>query len=334
MRRTSPFIDTAAVEAWDSWFRWRERGRLRDLDVEATWRRVAVALSSRPASPVPVAELLEACASWRLLLDERILAGAGTAEACWPDDALVALINVPIFVRNRFTAQATIDLASLAQTARLAVTALDAAADLGMPAGAPARTLRIGLTGLADALALLGLGYASDAARRQAAGVAGVLAQACLEAGIRLARDRGCDPSGAEAQLERARRRGFPADLLRDLVRHGARYAALTAITSQPRLALLANNVSDALDPLPGERQRPAMSAGYAHSLRRALALPSGAAFAPLAERAVDAQLAMRGAVQPWIDAAIVYPLAMRPTPGAAAWDALADAVARPGDPL
>lgn len=314
MQRTSPFIDPASVEAWDSWFRWRERGRLRDLDVEATWRRVVAALTAAPHASAPAAaDLFEACASWRLLLDERILAGAGTPEANWPGDGLVALINVPVFVRGRFGADAAIDRASLAQTARLAVAALDAAADAAPPSGARTRSLRVGLTGMADALALLGIEYGSEAGRRQAAEVAQLLAQASLEAGVRLACDRGADPGDAALPLERARRRGLPAELVRDLARHGVRYAALTAITAQPRLALLANDVSDGLDPLPNPRPlragaaaaRAPASGGYALNLRRALAAPATPAFATRAELPPDALRAMRSAVQPWIDAPI-----------------------------
>lgn len=316
MQRTSPFIDPASVEAWDSWFRWRERGRLRDLDVEATWRRVVGALTASPRASAPAsAELFEACASWRLLLDERILASAGTPEASWPDDGLVALINVPVFVRGRFGADAAIDRASLAQTARLAVSTLDAAVDAAVPGGARSRSLRIGLTGMADALALLGLGYGSEAGRRQAAEIARLLAQASLEAGVRLACDRGADGGDAALPLERARRRGLPPELVRDLARHGVRYGALTAITAQPRLALLANNVSDGLDPLPdprpfhaGAAARAPVSGGYARSLRRALAAPPTSASATRAELPPDAPLAMRAAVQPWIDAPIGDP--------------------------
>lgn len=316
MQRTSPFIDPASVEAWDSWFRWRERGRLRDLDVEATWRRVVGALTASPGASAPAsAELFEACASWRLLLDERILASAGTPEAAWPDDGLVALVNVPVFVRGRFGADAAIDRAALAQTTRLAVSTLDAAIDAAVPGGARTRSLRVGLTGMADALALLGVEYGSEAGCRQAAEIARLLAQASLEAGVRLACDRGADGGDAALPLERARLRGLPPELVRDLARHGVRYGALTAITAQPRLSLLANNVSDALDPLPdprpshaGAAARAPVSGGYALSLRRALAVPSTSVSATRAELSPDALLAMRAAVQPWIDAPIGDP--------------------------
>ena len=40
---SSPFVSPVAVEAWDTWFRWRENGTLHDDTVDATWRRVASA---------------------------------------------------------------------------------------------------------------------------------------------------------------------------------------------------------------------------------------------------------------------------------------------------
>src|SRR5690348_2313422 len=107
-RRTmqSSFIETAAVEAWDAWFRWRERGRLRDISVEATWRRMARTLAAvEPAQPAAEYEaaLMTAFASWRLLLDERVLATAGTHAAEWPNNDLVAVLNAGMFVRERFS---------------------------------------------------------------------------------------------------------------------------------------------------------------------------------------------------------------------------------------
>src|SRR4051812_42795915 len=41
----SPFSDPVAVDAWDSWFRWRDGNRLYDLSIETTWLRVARALA-------------------------------------------------------------------------------------------------------------------------------------------------------------------------------------------------------------------------------------------------------------------------------------------------
>ncbi|MCR6701659.1 MAG: hypothetical protein NVV68_11120 [Dokdonella sp.] len=136
---------------------------------------------------------------------------------------------------------------------------------------------------MADALALLGVEYGSEAGCRQAAEIARLLAQASLEAGVRLACDRGADGGDAALPLERARRRGLPPELVHDLARHGVRYGALTAITAQPRLSLLANNVSDALDPLPDPRPSHAGAAARAPVSRRLRAQP-----APRTGRAVD----------------------------------------------
>ena len=329
MHGISPFIDTAAVEAWDAWFRWRDRDRLHDLSIEATWQRVVDALSA--SGTLAQAELMDACASWRLLLDERILATAGTPFANWPANDLVAVINVPMFVRRRFSAHAHIDIVALVQTAKLAVCALDDAALLQRGhVGRDAR-LRIGVVGMADAIALLGAGYDSSAARQHASHVCGAIAAGCLEASIRLAHDRKLRFKPTESRLKRAIENGIPTELIRDATRYGVRHSRLTAITSQPRLALLANNLADAMDPLLGENHvhriatasdtRSVRSSGYALIVNRGSLRPSlPDAFATITQVGMDAQLALRAAAQRWIDEPITYPLAVARVPGDAQW--------------
>lgn len=324
MHAYSPFIDTAAVEAWDAWFRWRDRDRLHDLSIEATWRRVAGALSgerglgrSRERD-----ELFAALASWQLLLDERILESAGTPAPSWPDDGLVAVLDMPMFVRGGFTEHAQFDAAAFEAVAGLAVRALDDALQLARRERTGAPRLRIGMIGLADALLMLGLPYAAEAGRRQAAAAARALAQGCLRGTVRLAAERGRLPGPVRETVRRARLRGLDESLIEDLSRHGVRHAALTAITSQPRLALLANNVADALEPLSGEnhlrhvvaqgQDRTIRSSGYALTLRRRTP-PFRAAAVPvdtLATVPVAARLAMLEAVQCWIDEPIPFPYA------------------------
>jgi ribonucleoside-diphosphate reductase alpha chain len=315
----TPFIDAAAVEAWDAWFRWRERDRLHDLSIEATWQRVADGLSERNGTDERD-ELFAALASWRLLLDERILSSIGTAAPGWPGNRLVAVLNLPMFIRHRFTDQARLDREALEATAVVAVRALDDAMGL---AGGPAREspqLRIGLIGVADALLMLGLRYCTQAARLEVAGVARVLAQGCLRGSVRLAAERGRLPGVLQQVVRRARVRGLDAALIEDASVHGVRHAGLTAITSQPRLALFANNVADALEPLRGEDQlklvdpqrpgRAIRSSGYALTLLRRT--PSfRAAVAPIdtmSTTPVGAHLAMCHAVQRWIDEAVATP--------------------------
>lgn len=319
------FIDTAAVEAWDAWFRWREHGRLRDISVEATWRRMTRTLAStEPAQSTPAyeARLMTALDSWSLLLDERIIATAGTGADAWPNNDLAAVVNAAVFVREPLSSRARFDLAAFNSMAELAVRALDGAALLGSGTPSRARRHRIGIVGLADALALLGLRYDSDAGREQAGSIGYALADGCFRGAIRSAREHGDCVEPSRELLSAATRRGLPAELLNDARRHGLCHQRLTAITSQPRLALFANNVANALDPLVGEaglhriatseQTRCVRSSGYALALRRAQFNDAASTHVSIetgANLPQGAQRAMRQAMQPWIDEPIAYPL-------------------------
>lgn len=317
--RPSPFIDLAAVEAWDAWFRWRESADLRDLSIEDTWQRVSAMLASVESGGETTAwktRFADAFASWRLLPDERLLANAGTGRVAHRDGTLHASLNAAGFVSSNPATGPSMDLAAFADCAALAVRMLDNAT---LDAGITEPHLRIGIIGVADALAILGLRYDSDPGRMQAAAMARALAEGCLQGSTMLAAERGACGREGQASTARARLRGLPEELSRDATHHGLRHAQLTAITSQPRLALLANDVADAVDPLHGERhphvitawngQRTVHSSGYALNVlwRREEALrgkPETVATLPWA-----AQIQMRAALQPWIDESIDYPL-------------------------
>lgn len=318
-RRLSPFIDLAAVEAWDAWFRWRERSVLRDVSIEDTWWRVVSTLASAESSHEEATwqvRFMDALASWRLLPDERVLAKIGTGRSGWHGDVLHAVLNAACFVSPEGAPCATIDFAALADCAALAVRALDNAALL---AGHVATRFRIGIVGVADALALLGLEYDSDAGRAQAAALARALAEGCLGGSIALAASRGACKRDARGLVARAMLRDAPRDLLKDAARHGLRHMQLTAITSQPRLALLANDVADAVDPLLGENhahaieaadgRRTIRSSGYALNLLRGHIGGPDERPDTLEHQSWFAQLAMRAALQPWMDIPIAYPL-------------------------
>jgi hypothetical protein len=51
MQSDSAFMTPLAVETWDAWFRWRDRGQLRDRTIDATWERVATCLSRDRSAP-------------------------------------------------------------------------------------------------------------------------------------------------------------------------------------------------------------------------------------------------------------------------------------------
>lgn len=323
MHGQSPFIDTAAVEAWDAWFRSRERGRLQDITVEETWRRTARVLATvesvRPAAEYEAA-LMMAFASWRLLLDERVMATACTSAAAWPNSDLVAVLNASMFVRERFSTRARFDLVAFGAMAELAVKALDSAAMLGSGPPPPTYRLRVGIVGLADALALLGMRYNSPAGCAHAARIGRALAEGCFRGAVRSSRECDACREPSSAMLELATKRGLPAELLDDARRHGLRHGSLTAITSQPRLALFANNVANALDPLSGEdcshvittsgQSRLVRSSGYALTVRRMQSANTTASQESIETNLpASASIAIRQAIQPWIDEPITYAL-------------------------
>lgn len=310
-----------AVEAWDAWFRWRDQDLIRDLSIGDTWFRLTRSLSSVEPLATRSAwerQLFDACADWRLLLDERILADAGTARPGWPHDGLGAVLNPAVFVRSPFTAAASFRHEAFEATAELAVRALDNASLLAGQ-GRPGIRLRVGMIGLADALLQLGHDYDSEQGRRTAQNIASSLACGCLRESLRLARERGATLTPAEAPQQQRRLDQLSAALPAHAGNHGLRHACLTGIEPQPRLAMLANNVADALDPLlahggvqtilDGDTVRTICSSGYAltvaerlharHAVRRL--------GTELASMSRSAQYALRNAVQGLIDQPIRY---------------------------
>ncbi|MET3650595.1 hypothetical protein [Dyella japonica] len=310
MSKTPEFIDVCAVEAWDAWFRWRERDELKDVSIQDTWGRVARALATRDTEQ----RLLDAMETWRLLLDERILATAGTQLEAWPDNELAAVINVVVFVGEPGMPGDSLDLAAIERTASLAVEILENAIQKArLPSAQTGHKLRIGLIGFADALALMDIPYASQCARLLARKVSLSMARGSLKQSIDLARQLGPRVEISEQASIASRLRELAPDLAQEAALHGLRHYQLTAVAPHPRLARLANNVADAIDPLEvaqevlGLRGEPAYSTasqGYAiewsrgHGMSdRHIATMKQNAFAAMSSR-----MALRDAVQEWID--------------------------------
>lgn len=332
----SPFLDPGAVEVWDTWFRWREDGQLRDISIEATWERVARALAKAEtiASRRWVGRMIDVQARWQVVFDQRILAGAGTRNFAWPGDP-VAVLNAASFVRAPFTPGARFDFDAFRAAADLAVRGLDNALLLCRAgAGSPFADLRVGMIGIADSLAMLGKRYDGPSGRVLAGQFAQALAHASLAANSCLAQDRGALSGASTAALELARLRDTPATLVESVQRTGVRHRRVTAITSQPRLAQLANDVADALDPLDrsgshrddagpsgGHARR---TVGYARLVAKRGGTLAGAAASVLDSQrksSIAAQIGLRGAVQPWIDVPIDYPIRVTRAPDAQASD-------------
>ncbi|UXI66466.1 hypothetical protein [Tahibacter amnicola] len=228
-----PFSDPASVDAWDAWFRWREEGQLRDISIDATWQRVAIALSKAvPPDEAPHWEqrLRAALTSWCFLPDERILATAGTRRIGWTRE-LSGVINVAAAVRYPLSPRSNWDAAAYFASAQTGLCALRCAAALVSGPCAPVR-LTLGVVGFADALALLDIPYASDRAIELARQVREHIRRA-------VASTRHAPASACAVAVE--------AD---DGNADSPGVIAVSGEPSHPRLALLANNLTDGLEPL------------------------------------------------------------------------------------
>lgn len=287
------FTTPLAVDTWDAHFRWRVGDDLRDRTIDATWRRVASAIAGAETGEAEQWErcFVEAFQGWRLLPDPHLLKWAGTGRTdILPEDPR-ATLNLGTFVVHPLTSPAYFDYEAFGHTADLAIRFLyDTALAYGRTRCAC--TCAVGVMGFADALAALGRPYMSEHACDFASELGKALSAACLESSSRLMEQRGsCTSSaGTDEQDKRCTCRTSSGNI--------TRHPQVTAIRSQPLIALFANDASDALDP------RCEAAAGTASDWK-----------APTQAEPVDTlqllmqQLRLRSRIQRWIDAPIDYPL-------------------------
>jgi ribonucleoside-diphosphate reductase alpha chain len=167
-------------------------------------------------------------------------------------------LNLAAFVDAPFTAGARLDLDALAESARLAVRFLDNVIDVSRyPLAAQAdqahrsRRIGLGITGLADALVLLGLRYDSEAARTLAAHVMQIVRDAAYRTSVELAREKGAFPGfESEPFLASDFAVRLPADIRDAIAVHGIRNSHLLAIAPAGTISLLANNLSSGIEPI------------------------------------------------------------------------------------
>lgn len=235
-------------------------------------------------------------------------------------------MNLTRFVREAFTPKAQLDTAALGEAVTTAVRMLDNVIDASsfpLPAQQEqahgSRRIGLGLTGLADALVMLGLRYDSEAARCVAADAMRSICHSAYRASVAIAAEKGSFPFFDSALfLDRPFVRALPDDL-RDAIREGGiRNSHLTAIAPTGTISLLANAISNGVEPIFADRyQRAVLDAGGGtrqfliedDACRRWRArgaqdaLPPG--FVDATAVAPQDHLAMQAALQPYVDEAI-----------------------------
>lgn len=235
-------------------------------------------------------------------------------------------LNLTAFVTEPFSAGAAIDSRELVSAARLAVRFLDNVIDISeFPVVAQAeraqstRRIGLGVTGLADALAMLGLAYDSGAGRALAADLMATISRAAYRTSVALAVEKGSFPAcNGALYLQSGFCARLPADLRAAISAQGIRNSHLLAIAPAGTISLLANNLSSGIEPifsLEAERRVLDGDGGYSTHPVRDFAWdlwqqqhpgrPPSAAFVEAQAISPAAHLDMQAALQPFVDNAI-----------------------------
>ena len=171
---------------------------------------------------------------------------------------LLGSINLARLVSNPFDAAAALDETALSELVGTAVRMMDNVVDASkFPLEAQAREAQakrrigLGVTGLADALLMVGLRYGSDEAARQTELWLKAIARAAYLASVQLATEKGAFPLfDAEAFLQSGAMQAMDDDV-RDAIRaNGIRNALLTSIAPTGTISLYAGNVSSGIEPV------------------------------------------------------------------------------------
>ena len=164
------------------------------------------------------------------------------------------------FVNNPFTKQAHLDTDALRDTISIAVRMLDDIIDVnkfpdkiyenyqkGM------RTIGIGITGLADMLAMLGMKYDSQEARDYVESLMQMITNAEYYASVQLAKEKGCFPL---CEPDNHMRGNYVMDTLeptlaKDIAKYGIRNAKIQAVAPCGTISMVfGNNCSSGIEPI------------------------------------------------------------------------------------
>jgi ribonucleoside-diphosphate reductase alpha chain len=240
---------------------------------------------------------------------------------------LLGSINLARLVRRPFEADAALDIEELRTLTRVAVRALDNAIDCSRfplesqrQEAEAKRRIGLGVTGLADALAMCGLVYGSTSAVEATRHWMRTLQREAYLASTELAAEKGAFPLfDKEKYLIGETIAALDADVREAIARNGMRNGLVTSVAPTGTISLLAENVSSGLEPvyaysyrrnvlMPDGSRRQERVRDYAYTLFREIKgadAPLPESFVSVADLAPAAHLAMQAAVQEFVDASV-----------------------------
>ncbi|NOD64273.1 adenosylcobalamin-dependent ribonucleoside-diphosphate reductase [Ruegeria sp. HKCCD6109] len=171
---------------------------------------------------------------------------------------LLGSINLARLVADPFEDAAHLDEEALQKLVATAVRMMDNVVDASKfplaeqeAEAQDKRRIGLGVTGLADALLMLGLRYGSDEAARQTERWLHAIARAAYLASVDLAKEKGAFPLfNAEKYLASGTMLQMDEDVRGAIRDHGIRNALLTSIAPTGTISLYAGNVSSGIEPV------------------------------------------------------------------------------------
>jgi ribonucleoside-diphosphate reductase alpha chain len=317
----------AAVERDDTWALTFGGTVYRTVRARALWDRIMRATYAYAEPGVIFIDRVNAMNN--LAYCEEIRATNPCGEQPLPPygACLLGSINLAVLVRDPFTPSARVDEARLAELVPVAVRFLDNMIDLShYPLDAQRheakakRRIGLGITGLADALAMCGLRYDDPRAVAQAERWMAMITASAYAASAEIAAEKGAFPLyDASAFLAAPNVARLPEDVRHAIAQHGIRNGCLISIAPTGTISLLAGNVSSGIEPIfdlsykrrvrdVGDSYREEVVEDYAYRRFRVsagAAAPLPSAFVTAMALDPAAHLAMQAALQRHVDSAI-----------------------------
>src|SRR5579883_1089699 len=190
---------------------------------------------------------------------ERIVATNPCGEIPLPPYGACNLgaINLTQFITAPFTPQAALNWAEIEETIRIATRFQDNVIDVSLyplPAqrkqAEGTRRIGLGLTGLADVLVMLGIRYDSPESGSLSRKIIKKIAEVTWQTSIELAQEKGVFPFFHKDYLRGEFVRTLDDSIQRDLARYGVRNSHHNTIAPTGTISLLANNVSNGIEPI------------------------------------------------------------------------------------
>lgn len=242
---------------------------------------------------------------------------------------LLGSINLSRLINRAFTTDAMLDQVALTKLVHTAVRMLDNVMEVTnypLPQQAEEsrnkRRIGLGITGLADALIMLGTTYGSDVAVAFTDTVCRIIAREAYRESARLAQEKGAFPLfDRDAYLAHPYIQQFDEQTRNSISAYGLRNSHLTSIAPTGTISLLAGNVSSGIEPVfayaytrkvleKDGSKREEQVEDYAYAMYRREINPDLGEMLPdyfVSAQTLDpaAHVRMQAAAQKWVDSSI-----------------------------